>query len=73
MNYIIKHKSVFIGIAIGTLAGFLYWRFIGCSSGGCAITSSPINSSLYGAVMGGLISSSFKKENKEPSPSSKEA
>lgn len=50
-----------LGIGIGAIAGFLYWKFIGCSSGHCAITSKPLNSSLYGSMMGGLLLSMFKK------------
>lgn len=57
------NKSVlvkyFLGISIGTAAGFAYWYFIGCNSGTCAITSSPINSSVYGAIMGGLVLNMF--------------
>ncbi len=49
-------------VVVGALAGYLYWYFIGCSSGSCAITSSPVNSTLYGAFMGFLLSSSFRKE-----------
>jgi xanthine/uracil permease len=57
-----KYRIELIGLAIGTLLGWLYWYFIGCSSGTCAITSSPLNSSIYGAIMGVLLSSTFKKE-----------
>ena len=57
-----KYKSAFIGIAFGAVAGFLYWKFIGCSSGTCAITSKPFNSTLYGALMGYLVAGMFKKE-----------
>ena len=57
-----KYKSALIGIAFGAVAGFLYWKFIGCSSGTCAITSKPFNSSLYGALMGFLVAGMFKKE-----------
>ena len=39
----------------GCLAGYAYYRFIGCS-GGCAITSSPYISTLYGGVIGLLLS-----------------
>jgi hypothetical protein len=47
---------------IGALAGYLYWYYIGCSSGTCAITASPVNSTLYGALLGFLLQASFKKE-----------
>jgi len=57
-----KYKSALIGIAFGAVAGFLYWKFIGCSSGTCAITSKPFNSTLYGALMGFLVAGMFKKE-----------
>ena len=54
-----------IGILIGTVAGYLYWQKIGCLSGTCIITSSPVNSSLYGAVMGFVASGLFVNEKKE--------
>jgi hypothetical protein len=50
-----KHLLLFIGIVIGGIGGFLYYYFIGCSSGTCAITSKPINSTLYGIILGGLL------------------
>lgn len=50
-----KHLLIFIGIVIGGLGGFLYYYFIGCSSGTCAITSKPVNSTIYGMVLGGLL------------------
>ncbi|NBR55480.1 MAG: hypothetical protein EBU05_00105 [Chitinophagia bacterium] len=50
-----KYKRDLIGITLGAVAGFLYWKFVGCSSGTCMITSKPINSTLYGAVMGFLV------------------
>ena len=53
-----------IGILAGALVGYLYYYFVGCTSGSCAITSKPLNSTLYGAMMGGLLLNTFKKENK---------
>jgi hypothetical protein len=44
-----------VGLVIGAGAGYLYWFYIGCNSGTCAITSKASNSSLYGMVMGGLL------------------
>jgi len=43
------------GIILGGLAGFLFYYFIGCNSGTCAITSNPWNSTIMGSLMGFLI------------------
>ena len=43
------------GIFIGAAGGYLYYHYIGCNSGTCAITSKPLNSTLYGSVMGRFI------------------
>ena len=42
----------FLGVAIGGTAGFLYYHFVGCSSGSCAITSNPYMSVLWGGLLG---------------------
>ncbi len=60
-----KYKLTIIGVMVGAIAGYLYYHFIGCNSGTCAITSKPLNSTLYGALMGGLFLNIFKKENKK--------
>jgi hypothetical protein len=44
------------GILIGEILGYGYYRFIGCSSGTCPLTSNPWSSILYGALIGYLIS-----------------
>jgi len=56
-----KYLKWFIGIFAGSAIGFAYWHVIGCNSGGCPITSSPLNSTLYGALMGILFVSSFRR------------
>lgn len=61
MNFILKNKIVLIGIVLGAAAGYFYYHFFGCT-GSCTITSSPRNSTLYGALMGGLLFSMFKNE-----------
>lgn len=61
MKLIIKYKLTLIGILIGGIAGFAYYYFIGCASGTCNITSKPLNSSLYGALLGGLLFTKTKK------------
>jgi hypothetical protein len=59
-----KYKPVLIGAVVGAALGFAYWKFIGCSSGSCMITSKPLNSSLYGALMGGLLFASIFEKKK---------
>jgi len=49
----------FVGLLLGACAGYLYYTYVGCSSGTCPITSKPLNSTLYGAMMGGLFVNTF--------------
>lgn len=49
------------GVILGGIAGFAYYYFIGCNTGSCAITSKPLNSSVYGMVMGYLMFSVLEK------------
>ena len=43
------------GLIAGGIAGFLYYYFVGCATGSCAITSNPFTSVLFGGVMGLFI------------------
>lgn len=46
-------------VAGGAVLGFAYYKLIGCSSGGCPITSNPYISTLYGALMGLVAGGAF--------------
>ncbi|HLD52295.1 MAG TPA: DUF6132 family protein [Sediminibacterium sp.] len=59
-----NNKLYLIGSLLGAIGGYIYWQQIGCDSGTCAITSKPLNSTLYGALMGALLLGMFKKEEK---------
>jgi hypothetical protein len=59
---LLKHKWRIVGTAAGALAGFLYWYYIGCNSGTCPIQSNWHISSLYGGLMGFLVSDMKKKK-----------
>ena len=61
MNFIIKHRLILIGAIVGATGGYLYYHYVGCMSGACPITSKPVNSTMYGALMGGLFTSILKK------------
>lgn len=63
-NWIVNNKLLVAGILIGAIAGYIYWQKVGCNSGTCMITSKWHNSTAYGAIMGGLLFSIFKKEKK---------
>jgi hypothetical protein len=51
--------KLFLPVVLGALGGFLYYHFRGCN-GSCAITGSPFNSTLYGSLMG-LILTDWKQ------------
>ena len=55
-----KYSLTIIGIIFGAIGGYLYYKYVGCISGTCTITSKPINSTLYGALMGGLVGNLFQ-------------
>ncbi len=44
-------KSV-LAVALGAGAGVLYWKLVGCRTGACPLTATPLRAGLYGAVMG---------------------
>jgi hypothetical protein len=68
-QWIYNNKLYFLGALAGAIAGFLYWKYVGCLSGTCSITSRPINSTLYFALMGALLFGMFKKERSGDSSS----
>ncbi len=48
-----------IGVVVGGGLGFAYYKFVGCSSGACPLTSNPYISTIYGMVVGALLASSL--------------
>lgn len=66
MKKILKYNLWIAGAVPGLVIGFLYWKYIGCVTGTCAITSRPINSMVYFGAMGGLVLSLFQPKKKLP-------
>ncbi|HEY8690358.1 MAG TPA: DUF6132 family protein [Chitinophagaceae bacterium] len=64
-NWILKNKLYFIGALLGALAGFLYYKYVGCVTGTCAITSNPFRSSIYFAFFGAVLLGVFKPDKKK--------
>lgn len=48
-------EQIIIATGIGAFGGWAYWRWIGCSSGTCAITKNKYMSILYGALLGLMV------------------
>ena len=57
-------RKLGLGVILGGAIGYAYYYFIGCKSGTCAITSSPVNSTLYGVMLGALLTFPTKKKKK---------
>lgn len=59
-SFINKNILTIVGVAAGAVIGYLHYSNIGCENGSCSITSSPVNSTLYGMLMGGLFFNLFQ-------------
>lgn len=59
----IRFPRLAIGVLLGAIAGYAYYYFVGCNSGSCAITSNPVNSTVYGMLFGGLLFFQTKNED----------
>ncbi len=58
-----KGKRMFrlaLFIVGGAALGYCYYRFVGCRTGTCPISSNPFISTIYGAFMGFLMSGGLK-------------
>ena len=49
-----KYRILLTIILLGMTGGYIYWRFVGCSSGTCPITSHWYSSVAVGGVFGYL-------------------
>ncbi|MBK8846645.1 MAG: hypothetical protein IPO27_08945 [Bacteroidetes bacterium] len=70
-KYVSPYNLEIIGAIAGAVGGYLYWKNVGCISGTCAITSSPIISTAYGALLGALFLGMFKSNNRNKEISDK--
>ena len=51
-----KPVRIILGLLIGMLVGFIWYRFVGCRSGACPIASNYLYSLGFGGIVGILIS-----------------
>ncbi len=57
-------SRLMLGMLAGSILGYLFYAFYGCD-GSCAISSSPFNSTLYGTVVGALVSRRFTSADRK--------
>ncbi len=50
-----KFWKPFLTVLVGGLGGYLYYHFVGCTSGQCAITSNPYTSVIGGSFLAYFI------------------
>ena len=55
-----KYLPEIIGTFLGAVGGFLYWKYVGCQSGTCAIKSNWYLMVPWAAVLGFLAGSLVK-------------
>ncbi len=60
-----KNLPAIVLAILGALGGYLYYRFVGCVTGTCPITSSPVISTLYGGVLGLLVGTIVTPDKKK--------
>jgi hypothetical protein len=60
MSLLRKYTWTVAGMVLGAMGGFFYWKYIGCQSGTCMITSVWHNSTAYGALLGILGAGTMK-------------
>ncbi|MFC2096665.1 DUF6132 family protein [Bacteroidota bacterium] len=67
-NFITKHRLGLLLVIPGIIAGFLYWKYVGCTSGTCPITSNWHSTVLFGGLIGFFAGDSIddiQKKRKE--------
>jgi hypothetical protein len=65
MTFLRKYWKPIVFTVAGVVSGFAYWRFVGCKSGTCPVTSNWHTSALMGGILGFLISVPGKDNKSE--------
>ena len=52
MTLPIDLKRIAIAVLVGGTLGFLYQKVIGCRTGACPLTATPLRAIIYGVVLG---------------------
>ena len=52
---LIRFKRTILAGILGAVMGYTYFHIVGCSAGSCVLSSHPLISISYGAVMAVLV------------------
>jgi len=64
-----KYLPEIIGTLLGAAGGFIYWKYVGCLTGSCAIKSNWYLMVPWAAVLGflaGSVAGDFIRKRKKP-------
>jgi hypothetical protein len=50
---------IILGAFAGGVVGFFWYKFVGCRTGACLLTSHPLRSVLIWALIGGLFAANY--------------
>ncbi|MDX9904685.1 MAG: hypothetical protein RB288_11495 [Bacteroidales bacterium] len=72
-SFLKRYLPEIAGAAAGAIGGFIYWKYVGCLSGTCAIKSNwylivpwgAVLGFLAGSVIGDLIRKKDKKKEQQ--------
>ncbi|MDP8207579.1 MAG: hypothetical protein P9L92_13005 [Candidatus Electryonea clarkiae] len=60
-----KRKLLILLAVLGGIAGWLFWRYVGCLNGSCMIWSNPWIATAYGILIGYLVGGLFPRKDSE--------
>jgi thioredoxin 1 len=66
-------KRVAIGVLVGGSLGFAYQKLVGCRTGGCPLTATPLRAITYGVVVGLIFTLAGCSKSGTPAGSAKDS
>lgn len=58
--------TTILAISLGAGLGFVYWKYVGCAGGSCAITANKFGSMAMGALLGLMLSGNLAHAQTAP-------
>jgi hypothetical protein len=65
VSFLVRSWKPILGVVIGAGAGAAYAHFVGCTTGGCPLTSNPLITAALGGLMGYSLVGAFSSPGKK--------